>query len=76
MTQIVLQWATVITMSDQEMPAVEDILITDDRIAAIGPRLQAGDAEVIDLTGRIVLPGFVTAHMHTWQTALSSLSEE
>lgn len=76
MTQIVLQWATVITMFDQEMPAVEDILITDDRIAAIGPRLQAGDAEVIDLTGRIVLPGFVTAHMHTWQTALSRLSEE
>ena len=66
MTQIMLQGATVITMSDQEIPAVEDILITDDRIAAIGPRLQAGDAEIIDLTGRIVLPGFVTAHMHTW----------
>ena len=76
MTQIMLQGATVITMSDQEIPAVEDILITDDRIAAIGPRLQAGDAEIIDLTGRIVLPGFVTAHMHAWQTALRSLSED
>jgi len=74
MTRILLQGATVITISGQAVPDVADILVTDDRIAAIGSDLQAGDAEVIDLTGRIVLPGFVNAHMHTWQTALRGIS--
>jgi len=28
------------------------------------------DTEVVDGRGRIVLPGLINAHMHTWQTAL------
>ncbi|MFJ9626925.1 amidohydrolase family protein [Streptomyces sp. NPDC101175] len=28
--------------------------------------------EVVDLTDRIVIPGLVNAHLHTWQTALRS----
>ncbi|MCB0059387.1 MAG: hypothetical protein KDE45_20260 [Caldilineaceae bacterium] len=74
MTRLLLQGATVITMSGQAAPTVADILVSDDRIAAIGPHLRFGDTHIIDLTGRIVLPGFVNAHMHTWQTALRGIS--
>ena len=51
-----------------------DILIEDDRIAAIGRNLQAGGAEVVDGTHRIVAPGFINAHMHTWQAALKAVA--
>lgn len=46
-----------------------DVLIEDGKIVAIGRNLSA-DAERIDVTGKIVLPGFVDSHRHTWQTQL------
>lgn len=47
-----------------------DVLIEDDRIAAVGPGLPEDGATVIDATDRIVLPGFVDTHRHAWQAAL------
>ena len=38
-----------------------DVLIEDDRIAAVGASLEAGDAEVIDASGCIVIPGFASS---------------
>jgi cytosine/adenosine deaminase-related metal-dependent hydrolase len=51
-----------------------DILIEQDRIAALAPQIRSGDAQVVDATGCIVLPGLVNAHMHTWQTGLRGLA--
>ncbi len=50
-----------------------DVLIEDDRIAAVGPQLEASGASVLDATGQIVLPGFVDTHRHTWQTCLRGI---
>ncbi len=47
-----------------------DVLIEGDRIAAVGPNLEAGDAEVIDAAGDIVIPGFIDSHRHTWEAAI------
>src|ERR1700721_2287051 len=42
-----------------------DILVEDERIAAIGMGLAAPpDAEVIDATGKLVFPGFIDPHVH------------
>jgi cytosine/adenosine deaminase-related metal-dependent hydrolase len=51
-----------------------DVLIEDGRIAAVGPGLEVADAEVIDATDRIVLPGFVDTHRHVWQAALRGVA--
>lgn len=71
-SRIVIRGATVVTLDDElgDLPAA-DVLIEGGRIAAIGSDLGAGDdAEVIDGEGRIVIPGFVNTHLHTWQHAL------
>ncbi|TMR98044.1 amidohydrolase family protein [Nonomuraea basaltis] len=48
-----------------------DVRIENGAIAEVGPGLpDVPGAEVIDATGRIVLPGFVDTHRHTWQTAI------
>jgi len=52
-----------------ELPQA-DILVEDDRIAAVGPNLQAADAKVIDAAGDIVIPGFIDTHRHTWETSI------
>jgi cytosine/adenosine deaminase-related metal-dependent hydrolase len=51
-----------------------DVLIEDGRIAAIGPALSApANTEIIDATGKLVLPGFVDTHRHTWQTGIRAI---
>ncbi len=56
------------------VPAVlgrADVLVRDGLIAAVGPGLHAPpDADVLDATGRLVLPGFVDTHRHVWQAAV------
>ncbi|MCW5655828.1 amidohydrolase family protein [Hydrogenophaga sp.] len=58
---------TILTL-DAKVPnlAVGDVLVQDGRIAAVGPALQAADAQVIDAAGHIVMPGLVDAHHHMW----------
>ncbi len=58
---------TVVTM-DANVPNLVngDVQVEGTRISAIGPNLQAEDAEVIDATGTIVMPGLINAHHHAW----------
>jgi 5-methylthioadenosine/S-adenosylhomocysteine deaminase len=58
-----------------EMPDA-DVLIEDDRIVAVGPGLQVTDAEEIDATGMIVMPGFVDTHRHTWQAPFHNIASD
>jgi len=53
-----------------------DILIEGSRIIALGENLAAHDAEEIDAVGRIIIPGLVNAHMHTWQSGLRGVSAD
>ena len=47
-----------------------DVLIEGQRIVAVAPQIEAPQAERIDASGMIVLPGFVDTHRHTWQTCV------
>ncbi len=44
--------------------AIQDLLITGDRIARLGRGLPPGEATVLDATGKIVCPGFIDLHVH------------
>jgi 5-methylthioadenosine/S-adenosylhomocysteine deaminase len=53
-----------------------DVLIDDGLIVEVAERIDAPDAEVIDATDRIVMPGFVDNHRHTWQTAFRGIGAD
>jgi cytosine/adenosine deaminase-related metal-dependent hydrolase len=52
--------------------AQADVLVEGKTILAVGPKLKASDAAVIDARGRIVMPGFIDTHHHLFETALRS----
>jgi cytosine/adenosine deaminase-related metal-dependent hydrolase len=56
--------------------AAGDVLVEDGAIAAVADRIDAPDAEVIDARNRIVMPGFVDNHRHTWQTAFRGVGAD
>ena len=45
-----------------------DVLVRDGVIVSVGPTLSANDAEVIDASRMIVMPGMVDTHYHMWST--------
>ncbi|MFE0252815.1 amidohydrolase family protein [Streptomyces sp. NPDC059010] len=52
-----------------------DVLIEDGKIAAVQPEISA-DAEVLDMSGRIVIPGFVDTHRHTWEAPIRNVAPD
>ena len=66
---LLLRGARIITMRGDEILSPGDLLIRDNRIAAVGPQGSFGvpdDARVIDVGGKTIMPGFVDIHAHTW----------
>lgn len=53
-----------------------DVLIEGDKIAAVGPNLEADSAEVIDASDMIVMPGFIDTHRHIWEGLLRNIGTD
>ena len=63
MGDLVLRGGRVVD-GDGHAPALADVLVRGDRIVAVEPQLTVDATREIDVTGRLVLPGFVDAHSH------------
>src|SRR5712691_7520937 len=62
---------------DVHKPAIADILIEGGDIVAVGADLAiAGAHEVVDASGRLVVPGLINAHYHSHDTLCRGLFEE
>jgi hypothetical protein len=64
---VVLRGGRVLTMKGHEIIDDADVVVTDNRITAVGKtgevEVPAG-AEIVDVRGRTLLPGFVDTHYH------------
>lgn len=68
-TRTLLRGGCVLTLASKSPNYTQaDVLIEDDRIAEVGVGLRARDAEVVDATDTIVMPGFVDCHRHVWES--------
>ena len=64
---IALTGATVVTMRGDEVIENATVVVTDNRIRAIGPSASTqvpADARVVDVTGKTIIPGLIDAHAH------------
>jgi cytosine/adenosine deaminase-related metal-dependent hydrolase len=75
MADKLIQNGTVVSV-DPEIGELEeaDVLIDDGEIVEIGRGLSTDNAEVIDATDHIVLPGFVDSHIHMAQTQVRGIA--
>jgi Tol biopolymer transport system component len=64
---VVLRGGRVVTMKGHEILDSADVVVTDNRIVAVGKtgEVEVPDgAQVVDVTGKTLLPGFVDTHYH------------
>jgi cytosine/adenosine deaminase-related metal-dependent hydrolase len=74
--RILLRGGCVLTLDPKSANLRQgDVLIEDGRIAEIGEGLRARDAETIDATNTIVMPGFVDTHRHAWESLFRNFGE-
>jgi 8-oxoguanine deaminase len=72
MTTVLLRNASLVLTMDEKRREIEDggVLIKDNVIEAVGPTSELPPVadKVMDMKGRIVLPGLVNTHHHLYQT--------
>ena len=75
--QLLIRNAALIVTMDPEMGegplgVIEDgdVLVDEDTISAIGKNLTGHHGRVLDVKGKIVLPGFIDVHNHLWQSLI------
>ena len=72
--RILIKGGYVVSM-DRTIGDVEngDVLIERGTITAVGRNLSAANAQVVDASSKMVLPGFVDGHRHAWMSHLRAL---
>ncbi|MDP2726422.1 MAG: amidohydrolase family protein, partial [Dehalococcoidia bacterium] len=80
MRELALVNGQVVTMEGQS-PQAEGVLVRDGRVAFVGPTREVlarrgPKAEVVDLKGRGLLPGFIDTHVHLISTGLSMMGPQ
>src|SRR5271155_5858736 len=77
--ELILKGGFVVTM-DESLGDLSnaDVLVRDGVIAAVGRGLSTSirGADVIDATGRLVIPGLVDTHRHVWQGAIGGFTPQ
>ncbi|MBC8505055.1 MAG: dihydropyrimidinase [Anaerolineales bacterium] len=72
-TSILIKSGNLVTATESY---TADILIQDEKIIKIAPNLYAQDAEIIDATGKVVMPGGIDPHVHLALPMFDTISSD
>lgn len=56
----------------QNYDARSDVLVGNGRIVRVAPDIAAGDAQVVDVSGKVVVPGLIDMHVHLREPGLEA----
>ena len=77
--ELLIKGGHVVTVDEElgDLPGA-DVLLRDGVIAAVGRGLSTStkDAEMIDATGRLIIPGLIDTHRHVWQGAIGAFTPQ
>ena len=77
MSSLLIQNGTVVTLDNSRRVLNADVLIENDTLQKIEPRLKTSlKANVIDAKDAWVLPGFIQTHVHVCQTLFRNQAED
>jgi cytosine/adenosine deaminase-related metal-dependent hydrolase len=77
--ELLLKGGHIVTMDDSLGDLFDaDVLLRDGVIADVGCGLSTSmrDAQVIDASGRLIIPGLVDTHRHVWQGAIGGFTPQ
>ncbi len=72
---ILLRGGLIVSMRPAQEPFRGDILIEGKRIAKVGRELRVENAEVIDCSDKVIVPGLIQTHVHLAQVLFRGLAE-
>src|SRR5262252_848187 len=76
---LLIRGATVITMDAEDGIFTGDVFVDRGRISALGGSLAAREyknADLLEATGRVLIPGFVQTHIHLCQTIFRGAADD
>ncbi len=73
---LLLKNATIVTQNPQREILTGDIHIQGNVIKEVGENLSVEEAEVLDLSGKVILPGLVQTHVHLCQALFRNLADD
>ena len=75
-SKILLKGGCVLTLGEKTSNfAQADVLIDDGVVAEVGSGLRSREAELVDATDTVVMPGFVDTHRHAWRSLFRNLGD-
>ena len=73
---ILLRGGDLLPLDEHPRVVRGDLLLAATRISALGEVTPPSDAEVVDVSGCVVMPGLVQTHVHLVQTLFRGLAED
>ncbi|QLC35045.1 amidohydrolase family protein (plasmid) [Halarchaeum sp. CBA1220] len=72
---VLIEGGTLVTVDEEYgIQRDTDLYVEDGEIRLIGDDLQVPAADVVDASDSVVVPGFVNAHLHTWESGVRGIA--